>query len=108
MFGDIGKMLALAGRIKRELPALRAKLAGAEYSAEAGGGGVAATVNGKMELVAVKMSPDVVAEGDVEMLADLIKSAVAAAQAKAAEASAEALRELTGGMELPGMEGLMP
>lgn len=108
MFGDIGKLMQLAGRIKTELPKLREKLAAAEHSAAAGGGAVRATVNGRMELVDVKIDPDVLADADAEMLADLVKAAVAAAQKKAADAAAVAMKDLTGGMELPGMEGLIP
>lgn len=118
MFGDIGKMLALAGKIKKELPALKEKLAATEFSAEAVGpcgsgdhtGAVSAIVNGRMQLVDVKIAPGLLADPDMsaDVLADRIKAAVAAAQAKAAEASAQALKELTGGVELPGLEGLSP
>jgi DNA-binding protein YbaB len=78
MFGDLGKMFQLA------------------------------RVNGRMEIVDVKIDPSVLADGDVEMLQDLIKAAASAAQAQAAAAGAAALKELTGGMEIPGLEGLMP
>lgn len=108
MFGDIGKLMQLAGRIKTELPKVREELAAAEHVAAAGGGTVRATVNGKMELVDVKIDPAVLDDADAEMLGDLIKAAVAAAQRKAAEAAAKAMKELTGGMDLPGMEGLIP
>ena len=108
MFGDIGKMLALAGKMKRELPAMKEKLATTEYSGDAGGGAVTATVNGKMQIADLAIAPEFLAEADAQMLVDAIKAAVTAAQTLAAAAAAEALRELTGGMELPGMEGLMP
>ncbi len=108
MFGDIGKMLALAGKMKKELPAMKEKLATTEYSADAGCGAVTAIVNGKMQIADLAIAPEFLADADAEMLADAIKAAVTAAQTLAADAAAEALRELTGGMELPGMEGLMP
>ncbi len=107
MFGDIGKLMALAGKIKTELPALREKLASTEFSAQAGGGAVSATVNGKMQLLDLRIGPDALADGDSEMLADLIKAAVSAAQVEAAAAAAAAMKELTGGMEIPGMEGIL-
>ncbi|KPK80322.1 MAG: hypothetical protein AMJ81_12255 [Phycisphaerae bacterium SM23_33] len=107
MFGDIGKLMQLAGRLKTELPRMRERLAATEFSAAAGGGAVTATVNGRMELVDVKIAPEVLADGDVEMLQDLTKAAVSAAQKKAADAAARALRELTGGMDIPGLEGLI-
>ncbi|MDY7010869.1 MAG: YbaB/EbfC family nucleoid-associated protein [Planctomycetota bacterium] len=107
MFGDIGKMLKMAGQMKAKLPEMKTKLAAAEFGADAGGGVVSATVNGKMQLVDIKIAPEVLGDGDAGMLADLIKAAVSAAQEKAAVAAAEAMAELTGGMKLPGMEELM-
>ncbi len=107
MFGDIGKMMKMAGQMKVKLPEMKAKLAATQFTADAGGGVVSATVNGKMQLVDVKIAPEVLADVDADMLADLIKVAVSAAQAQAAAAAAEAMSELTGGMKLPGMDELM-
>jgi len=107
MFGDIGKMLKLAGQMKTKLPEMKAKLAATEYSAEAGGGAVRATVNGQLGVVDIKIDESLLADGDSEMLADVIKAAIAAAQAKAADAAAEALKELTGGVDIPGLDGLL-
>ena len=103
MFGDLGKMMALAGKLKTELPKMKQRLAESEFAADAGGGAVSATVNGKMQILAVKFTPEVVADNDPEMLADLVKVAVTAAQEQAAEAAKAALNELTGGVDLPGL-----
>ena len=107
MFGDIGKMLKVVGEIKTKLPEMKAKLAAAEFSAEAGGGGVRATVNGQMVLLDIKIDKELLGDGDVEMLEDLVKAGVAAAQEKAAVAADQAMKELTGGMDIPGLEGLL-
>ena len=107
MFGDIGKMMKMAGQMKVKLPEMKAKLAATQFTADAGGGVVFATVNGKMQLVDIKIAPEVLGDGDADMLADLIKAAVSTAQAQAAVAAAEAMSELTGGMKLPGMDELM-
>ncbi len=108
MFGDFGKMLRLAGEMKRRLPEVQAKLAASEYSADAGGGAVTATVNGKLQLVGLRIAPQVLADGDATMLEDLLKAAISAAQAKAAAAAAEAMKELTGDLPMPpGMEGML-
>ena len=107
MFGDIGKMLQLVGRIRTELPVMKEKLASSQFTSEAGGGAVVATVNGKGRLVEIKISSEAIADGDAAMLGDIIKAAVSAAQEKASVAAAEAMRELTGGMEIPGLEGLL-
>jgi DNA-binding YbaB/EbfC family protein len=109
MFGDLGKILKMAGEMKRRLPEMKERLAGVEYTAQAGGGVVQATVNGKMQLVGLKLSEKLMENGDLslDMLEDLIKAAVSAAQAQAAQAAEEAMKELTGGMDLPGLSDLM-
>lgn len=111
MFGNMGKLLKLAGEMKEKLPQLQEQLARSEYTAETGGGAVVATVNGRLELVGIKIDPDLPAgEGGVEigMLEDLIKAAVAAAQQKAVAAAKEAMAELTGGIDIPGLGGMLP
>ena len=112
MFGDLGKIMKIAGRMKEKMPEMQEKLAASQFTAEAGGGVVSATVNGKLAIVDVKIRPEALAGGelanDAEMLGDLIKAAVSAAQQQAAEAAAEAMNELTGGMDIPGMGGMLP
>lgn len=71
------------------------------FSALAGGGLVAADVDGKMQLKRLKIDPTVMGSGDTEMLEDLIVVAVAEAQKKAAEAMQMELSKVTGGIELP-------
>ena len=108
MFGDLGKMMKMLGQVKTKLPEMQARLAESQYTAEAGGSVVAATVNGKGSLVDLRLDEKLLADGDAEMLADLVKAAVTAAQDKANEAATEAMKELTGGVDLPGLGGLMP
>jgi DNA-binding YbaB/EbfC family protein len=109
MFGDLGKMMRIAADVKRRMPEMQAMLEAAEFSADAGGGAVRATVNGKGRLLDVKITPQLLAEAsaDAAMLEDLIKAAVCGAQHQAAEAAVRAMHDLTGGMSLPGMEGMI-
>ncbi|MBN1555204.1 MAG: YbaB/EbfC family nucleoid-associated protein [Phycisphaerae bacterium] len=109
MFGDLGKIMKLAGEMKRKMPEMKQRLAAAEYTAQVGGGVVQATVSGKMQLTDLKLSEQLLADGDLslEMLEDLIKAAISSAQAQAAQAAEEAMKELTGGMDLPGLGDLM-
>jgi DNA-binding YbaB/EbfC family protein len=104
MFGDLGKIMKMAGQMKSKMPEIQQKLADAQFTAQSGGA-VTATVNGKMELVDVKIDRDAIGDlaGDLEMLEDLIRTAVSAAQAKAAHAATEAMKELTGGIDIPGL-----
>jgi nucleoid-associated protein EbfC len=109
MFGDLGKMMKMARQMQERAKTVKQELDTKMFTAQAGGGVVAATVNGKLELVELKISPELVKENaaDADLLADLVKAAVAAAQTEAAAAAAGMMRELTGGMDIPGLEGLM-
>lgn len=109
MFGEMGKIMKMASQMKTKLPEMQEKLAASEFTADAGGGAVRATVNGKLALVDLQIDPRALTDDsvDAEMLSDLVKAAVTAAQRQAVEKTAEAMRELTGGMELPGLDGLI-
>lgn len=109
MFGDLGKIMKIAGEMKRKMPEMKERLASTDYSAEVGGGMVKATVNGRLQLTDLKLSEQLLADGDLslEMLEDLVKAAVSAAQAQAAQAAEEAMKELTGGMDIPGLGDMM-
>ncbi len=109
MFGGIGKIMKLAGQMKQKMPEMKEKLANSQYTAEAGGDAVSATVNGKLQLTDLKFSEQLRGDGDLslEMLEDMVKAAVSAAQAQAAQAAEDAMKELTGGMDLPGLADMM-
>ncbi len=109
MFGDFGKMMKVAADMKRRMPEMQAKLEQSQYTGEAGGGAVKAVVNGKLRFLDLKIDKALLAEGeiDTEMLEDLIKAAVSSAQGQAAAAAAAAMQEITGGMNIPGIEGFL-
>jgi nucleoid-associated protein EbfC len=107
MFGDLGKIMKMARDMKLRMPAMRAELDSHQFTADAGGGVVSATVNGKMQLVGLKISDEAAKSGDAEMLEDLINAAVSSAQSQAAAAATAMMTELTGGMQLPGMDDLL-
>jgi len=107
MFGDLGKIMKVVGELKTKLPEMKEKLAATRYSADAGGGTVTATVSGRMELTDLKISEKLLEDKDPAMLEDVIKAAVSSAQAEAATAAAAAMKEITGGMDIPGLSGLL-
>ncbi len=110
MFGNMGKMLQMVGELKTKLPEMKERLANSTYAAEVGEGAVSATVSGKMELVDLRIDVEkVTVDGrlDKTMLEDYVKAGVSAAQAQAAQAAKEALAELTGGMDIPGLTDMM-
>ena len=84
----------------------QAELAEAEYTASSGGGAVDVTVNGSHEVKAIKIKPDVVDPEDVEMLEDMLLAALNEAMRKADETAEREMRKITGGMNLPGLNGM--
>jgi DNA-binding YbaB/EbfC family protein len=98
--------------ILKQAQAMQAKLAEMQAEAEkrtveasAGGGMVTAAVNGKLELLSVRIEPQVLDSGDREMLQDLIVAAVNEAIRKAQQMMAEAMSRVTGGLKIPGLGG---
>ncbi len=109
MFGDLGKMMKLLGTLKTRLPEMQKKLESSRYKGQAGDGAVIAVVNGKLGLIGIKITRDVSpGDLDVELLEDLVRAAVCAAQAKAVKGAKKALSDLTDGGELPpGLSGML-
>lgn len=73
------------------------------YTATAGGGMVAATVNGKHEVVNLEINPEAVDPEDVEMLQDMVIAAVNEAMRSADADAANSMSRLTGGLNLGGL-----
>ena len=68
-----------------------------------GGGVVKASVSGKMEIVSITISPEVIESGDMQMIQDLIVAAANEGLSKAKEIASEKMGGLTGGMKIPGL-----
>ena len=82
---------------------LQEELASRTVEATAGGGMVAVTVNGKFEVLSLKIDREVVNPQDVEMLQDLVMAAVNEGVRKAQEMAAAEMGKVTGGMQIPGL-----
>ncbi len=106
MFGNIGKIMKLMGELKTKLPEMKQKLADSRFTAQAGGGAVKATVTGKLTVVGIEFDKSLLSDPNLtpEMLGDLATAAISAAQELAIAAATEAMKELTGGVEIPGMD----
>ncbi len=110
MFGQLGNLaniLKNAGQIKQNMQAMNERMQAARFVGEAGGGQVQATVDGRGELVALKIEPALISNNDVEMVEDLTVAAVRAAVAGSREAMQKEMQEVTGGMGLPDMGDLL-
>ena len=71
--------------------------------AQAGGGMVRVVVNGKFEIVSLKIEKEVVNPEDIEMLQDLITAAVNEGIRKSQEMASAEMAKITGGLDIPGM-----
>ena len=97
------KMMKQAQQMQAKMQKMQAELAQREYEAEAGGGAVKVRANGEGVLLAVKIDPEIVADGDAEMLEDLVLTAANEAIQKGKEEIQAEMSSLTAGMGLPGM-----
>ena len=89
--------------MQEDMQNAQAELEAKEYTATSGGNMVEATVNGKHEVLSLKINPDVVDPDDVDMLEDLVMAAVNEAIRAAVSDSEDKMGAITGGMNLPGM-----
>jgi DNA-binding YbaB/EbfC family protein len=99
----MGNLMKQAQKMQEQMAKTQEKLAQMTVEASSGGGMVTATVNGQQRIVGIKIDPEVADSGDMEMLEDLIVSAVNAAQEKADNMMKEEMMKITGGMQIPGM-----
>jgi DNA-binding YbaB/EbfC family protein len=103
--GNLAGLLKSAKEMQTQMAKLQEELAKRRYDADAGGGVIRATVDGKGTLINIKIDPQAV--NDVELLEDLVKAAVCAAVAKSQEAMKSELASLTGGLNVPGLTEML-
>ena len=89
-------------KMQQDMAAAQEAVENASFTASVGGGVVQATVSGKKELKALTVKPEAVDPEDVEMLQDLVISAVNEALRQADEAMNSSMQSFTGGLNLPG------
>ena len=104
--GNIGGMLKEAQKAAEQMQGLEEELEQVKITANSGGGMVKATVNGSGTVAGIRIDPKVVDPKDVEMLEDLILSAVKEAQSQAMELRARKTEEITGNLNLPKIPGM--
>jgi DNA-binding YbaB/EbfC family protein len=99
-FGDPRKMMK---QVQQAQERLQAEIAAIRIEASAGGGVVTVAMDGQKQLLSLKIDPEVVSRDDVEMLQDLVLSAVNEAARKVEATIQEKVGSLTGGLKLPGL-----
>ena len=100
---NMQSMLKQAQKMQEDMAAKQAELEAREYEGAAGGGVVNVKINGKKEVLAVKLSEEIVDPDDIETLEDLIVAAVNEAIKTVESVSAEEMSKITGAMNIPGM-----
>lgn len=98
--GNMQQMMMKAQRLQQQMMKKQEELEAEEMEAASGGGMVTARVNGKHEIVSIKINPEAVDPDDVEMLEDMVVAAVNEALRQIKEHSEAEMSKLTGGMNL--------
>lgn len=101
--GNLNSMMKQAQKMQEDMQRAQEELASKTVEASVGGGAVSVSMNGQKQLLSVTISPDVVDPDDVEMLQDLVMSAVNEAVRKAEELASTDLGKITGGLNIPGL-----
>ncbi len=89
--------------LQQKMMETQESLANETVEVTAGGGAITVVMNGQQKLQSIKISPDVMGAGDVEMLQDLIVAAVNEATEKSQQVAAQKMSAVTGGLGLPGL-----
>jgi len=103
MSKGLGNIMKQAQIMQQKMARMQEELAAREVEASAGGGMVTAVVNGKQQLLSLRIEKSVVDPEDVEMLQDLVTAAVNEAIKQSQEMMQQEMGKITGGMNIPGL-----
>ena len=103
MTKGLGNILKQAQEMNSKISRLQEEMAGKTVEASSGGGMVNIVMNGKQEVLSIRIDPEVVDREDMEMLQDLMMAAVNEAIRKSQEMMSEEMKKITGGMSIPGL-----
>ncbi|MFQ5665370.1 MAG: YbaB/EbfC family nucleoid-associated protein [Candidatus Binatia bacterium] len=102
-FGPLGNIVKQAQELQERIGKIQEETAARTVEASAGGGMVTAVVSGRLQVVALRIDPEVARGGDTEMLQDLVMAAVNQGIHAAQEMMADAMKKVTGGLNIPGI-----
>ena len=100
---NMNQLMKQAQKMQQQMADMQEELASKTLEVSSGGGAVKVTVSGEKKILDLTISPDVVDPDDVEMLQDLVMSAVNEALRQIEESANSQMSKLTGGLNLPGM-----
>ena len=104
--GNPMELMRKAKEMQENMARMQEEMARKTVSADAGGGMVSAVVNGRMEVVKVRIDKSKIDMNDTEMLEDVITAAIAAAQSKASDLMRSEMQKMAAGAGLP--PGMLP
>ena len=100
---DMQGIIRQAQQMQERLARLQEELAGRTVEASSGGGMVTVVVNGRQEVVSVRIEKEVVSPEEVELLQDLVTGAVNEAISRSRKMMSDEMAKITGGLNLPGL-----
>ena len=100
---NMNSMLRQAQKMQEDMAQLQEELEQREYEVSAGGGVVNVKINGKREVLAINIEPEIVDPDDIETLSDILIAAVNEAIKKVDEVSESEMSKITGQMNIPGL-----
>jgi DNA-binding YbaB/EbfC family protein len=101
---NLGTLIKQAQQLGGQIHQLSEELKTRRAQGTAGGGMVEVEVNGLLEVLRCRIDQQLIAQGDRELIEDLVAAAVNQAIAKGKQLHTEAMKELTGGLNLPGVQ----
>ncbi len=99
----LSNIMKKAQALQEQMAKIQEEAGAKTVESSAGGGMVTVIANGRGEIVSIKIEPDVINSGDIEMLQDLIVAAVNQAIRDAQKLMSEEMAKITGGLKIPGM-----
>ena len=100
---NMNQMIRQAQKMQDDMAAFQTEFEEKEFRSSVGGGAVEITMNGKRQVVSISIKPEVVDPEDVEMLQDLVASAVNEVLTTIETESTEGMQKITGGLNMPGI-----
>lgn len=104
---NMQSMIKQAQKMQEDMTNLQEDLDAREYEVNAGGGVVTVKINGKMEILSIDIKPEVVDPDDIETLSDILVAAMNEAIKKVSEINSTEMGKITGGLNVPGLSGLL-
>lgn len=105
--GNIGDIMKQAQKMQKKMEEIKSNLQERVVEAASGGGMVTVQMNGKLELLSIKIDKEVVDPEDVQMLEDLVLAAVSQVVKKAQDIYQTEMNKLAGGVNIPGLSNML-